>query len=368
MPNTATPTISESRSRQHRPLIAITMGDPLSIGPEIIVKALHDQSLQTAATFHIHGLAREMNLAAAQAGIEPFWITHKPKDTAAAPPAHPNTSISQIVVIDYTDEHATFSNPSSSHAPTAAGGKASFDFIERAITSTRLPPEHPARAHAIVTAPISKTSWDMASLTEFPGHTELLAARYNATRHAMLFVGRQLRVILVTIHIPLSRVPTALTTEGILNAIQLGHIACTKLGIAAPRIAVCGLNPHAGEGGILGTEDDRIILPAIQQAKQQGINATGPLPGDAVFVSAAKGAYDLVVAMYHDQGLIPIKLLERELTVNVTAGLPHPHAKAPDEWLIRTSPAHGTAFDIADKNLASPASMIAALQLAIRLS
>lgn len=357
---------SQPSARRKRPLVAVSMGDPLGIGPEIIVKALHDQSLRELANFHVHGFARDMQDAAEQAGIKPYWTVARLHDVASV--ARGETSEQTVVVIDYADTAPTpIGTQPLVHGPTAGGGKASVAFIEGAIASVRLPLDHPARAEAIVTAPISKTSWDLAGLTEFPGHTELLAARFGATRHAMLFVGRQLRVVLVTIHIPLARVPGAVTTQGVLDAIQLGNTACRKLGIERPRIAVCGLNPHAGEGGILGTEDDRVILPAIQQARQQGIDATGPLPGDSVFVSAAKGAYDLVVAMYHDQGLIPIKLLERELTVNVTVGLPHPYSQDADHWLIRTSPAHGTAFEIAGRNLASPASMTAALELAIRL-
>ena len=180
----------------------------------------------------------------------------------------------------------------------------------------------------------------------------------------MLFVGPHLRVMLATIHVPLMEVGGLLTTLRVLEAIELAHQACVELGSsrgASPRVAVCGLNPHAGEGGILGAEDDRIIAPAVAQARANGIDAHGPLAADTVFRAAAappmgKGQYDCVVAMYHDQGLIPVKLVDGEEAVNVTVGLP----------TIRTSPAHGTAFDIAGKNVASATSMKCAIELAIR--
>jgi len=251
--------------------------------------------------------------------------------------------------------------------PSVLGGRVSFESVEAAIAAAKASATHEGpRCDAIVTAPISKTSWELAGHREFPGHTELLADRFGAARHAMLFVGPLLRVILVTIHVPLRRVPELLTTAGVLDAIELGDAACKLLGVAAPRIIVCGLNPHAGEGGILGEEDDRVIRPAVLTAASRGIDVRGPAPADAVFLDAVKGEFDLVVAMYHDQGLIPAKLVDREGTVNVTVGLPHPFR--PGEWLIRTSPAHGTAFDIAGRNLASERSMRAALEAALVVS
>jgi 4-hydroxythreonine-4-phosphate dehydrogenase len=201
----------------------------------------------------------------------------------------------------------------------------------------------------------------MARISD-PGHTEVLARAFASPRSAMLFVGPSLRVILATTHIALHDVPRLLTTQKIVDCIDLGTRACRELGIAAPRIAVAGLNPHAGEAGLFGDEDQRIISPAVAQARRAGLNVSGPLPGDTVFFAAAKGKFDLVVAMYHDQGLIPVKLLDRELAVNVTTGL---------AWegrpIVRTSPAHGTAYDIAGKDLADPGSMIAAIQLAIKM-
>jgi 4-hydroxythreonine-4-phosphate dehydrogenase len=179
----------------------------------------------------------------------------------------------------------------------------------------------------------------------------------------MLFVGPHLRVMLATIHVPLMRVGAMLTWARVLESIELSHEACVALGVERPRIAVCGLNPHAGEGGILGWEDERVIAPAVSSAQAAGICATGPLPGDTVFKAACarpfgRGDFDCVVAMYHDQGLIPVKLIDGERAVNVTVGLP----------AIRTSPAHGTAFDIAGTNSASQVSMGEAIDLAIRMS
>ncbi len=347
------------------PTLAISMGDPLGIGPEIIVKSLADPDRRRRSAYIIHGLDAPLRRAAVAASISPFWLVAAPATT----PSHPLRPADVLLVQDpalardFELAHPAPPPPPPPPTPTALSGHASIAFLERAIESTTLPLSHPHHADALVTAPISKTAWNLAGFTTYPGHTELLAHRYNAPRHAMLFVGRSMRVLLVTIHIPLSRVPDAITTPAVLTSIELGHDACRLLGIPHPRIAVCGLNPHAGEHGLLGDEDDRHIRPAIQLAAARGIHAAGPFPADALFLRAARGDYDLVVAMYHDQGLIPIKLLEREHTVNMTVGLPHP--RLPGRWLIRTSPAHGTAFDIAGANLASATSMSAAIDLAL---
>ncbi len=357
------------------------MGDPLGIGAEIICKSLADHRLRAAARYRVHGSQFALTRAAKAAGIPPFWTLSSP----LAPPQH-----SDVVLID-TGADDNHPEPTSPPGPTKRGGEQSFQWVEAAIRDAQRATGHPDRADAIVTAPISKTSWNLAGHTQFPGHTELLAARFGAPRSGMLFVGPHLRVMLATIHVPLMEVGGLLTTRRVLEAIELAHEGCLAVppdvaalgdsrcgraessttgspqsrtsGGTPPRIAVCGLNPHAGEGGILGTEDDRIIAPAVAQARAKGINATGPLPADTLFRAAAappmgKGQYDCVVAMYHDQGLIPVKLVDGEEAVNVTVGLP----------TIRTSPAHGTAFDIAGKNAASPTSMRCAIELAIRMA
>jgi 4-hydroxythreonine-4-phosphate dehydrogenase len=225
---------------------------------------------------------------------------------------------------------------------------------------------------ALVTAPISKQLLRDAGY-RFEGHTELLANIARTKRFAMMLVGGPpsprtvsglrrgkglLRVALVTIHVPLSKVPRLLSTKRIIEVIELSHDACKRFGIRRPRIGVAGLNPHAGEDGLLGSEERRIIAPAIRSAKRKGINVTGPWPADTLFHKAYNGEFDAVVAMYHDQGLAPLKMIAFDSGVNLTLGLP----------FVRTSPDHGTAFDIAGKGIANPASMIAAINLAAELS
>ncbi len=327
------------------------MGDPLGIGPEIIIRALNANALQNQATFLIFANNRIMQHVAHRIGIQPFWQTIK-----RGQPIEPAASTHNIVLIDDVRFTGDFAN----HKPTANAGTASMAYLTDALNATCQDNQTalPYKIDAIVTAPISKESWQMAGHTQFPGHTELLAQHTATQQHAMMFVAPQLRVILATIHIPLSEVHTRLTTDSVLNAIQLGHHACkNQLHIPDPRIAVCGLNPHASEGGIFGDEEERIIMPAIKSACANHINATGPYPADTIFGSAVDGRFDLVVAMYHDQGTIPVKLLARDEGVNVTIGLP----------FVRTSPDHGTAFDIAAKGIANPGSMKHAIQLAIRM-
>jgi len=342
-----------------RPTLAVSIGDPLGIGPEIIVKALADPLIRTHARFHIYGTSAPLVAAARLAGIEPYWLNLARGSTADSVPHHHEV----VLMVDPEPDIARSTSGLDAPGPSPEGGSVSFCAVDDAIAATSLPVEHPRHAHAIVTAPISKTSWRMAGHTSFPGHTEMLAHRLHAKRHAMLFVGPSLRVILVTIHVPLMTVGHQLSSGSVLDAIELAHAACRELGIDAPRLAVCGLNPHAGEGGLLGSEDGQIIAPAIHTARERLLNVTGPWPADTLFSAAAapphgKGKFDCVVAMYHDQGLIPVKLLDGMKAVNVTVGLP----------TIRTSPAHGTAFDIAGRDLADPTSMRCAIELAISMA
>jgi 4-hydroxythreonine-4-phosphate dehydrogenase len=233
----------------------------------------------------------------------------------------------------------------------------SFKLVEDAIAAAKLPASHTDHIDAIVTGPISKKAWELAGHGEFPGHTELFDARFGGGA-AMMFVTPRLRVILATTHIPLAAVPSAITVESLVRTITVGNEATKGLGEARPRIAVCGVNPHAGEGGLLGVDEQRVVEPAIAAARAKGIDVAGPFPGDTVFLAAVRGEFELVVAMYHDQGLIPVKLLDRDRAVNVTVGLP----------VIRTSPDHGTAFDIAGMDKADPGSMRAAIELAVLLA
>jgi 4-hydroxythreonine-4-phosphate dehydrogenase len=210
---------------------------------------------------------------------------------------------------------------------------------------------------ALVTAPVSKQLLHDAGY-HFEGHTELLAHVARTKRFAMMLIGGPLRVALVTIHVPLAKVPRLLSNRRIVEVIELSHDVCRRFGIRRPKIGVAGLNPHAGEGGLLGGEERRIIAPAVRRAARKGINATGPWPADTLFHKAYHGEFDAVVAMYHDQGLAPLKMIAFDSGVNLTLGLP----------FVRTSPDHGTAFDIAGKGIANPDSMIAAINLAARLA
>lgn len=327
------------------------MGDPSGIGAEVVVKALSDGAVRSGFRFFVYGEAGPMHAAAERAGIEPFWW-QAPFGSLLV-----ETALAHDVVLF---EHAVAEPPAmdSVHTgPTKRSGEASFQFLAHAITDTLRVKDDPLRPAAIVTAPISKEAWALAGHAEFPGHTELLAARYHAKRVRMMFVAPGLRVMLVTTHVPLSGVTELLTIGRVSDTIDLARESCVRLGVARPRIAVCGVNPHAGEAGLLGDDEERVIAPAIALAKERGIDATGPFPGDTIFNAALKGRYDIVIAMYHDQGLIPVKLLAFDRAVNYSAGLP----------VVRTSPDHGTAFDIAGQNLADAGSMKAAIELAIRL-
>jgi len=336
----------------HRlPTIAVTMGDPLGIGPEVVVKALADSALRRRARFLIFGMAEQMAYAADRAEIDAFWwrVQH---DSPVV-----ETVGRGVSVLDYDDLDAPVVSGGGA-SPTRAGGAASFRFVEDAIGAARRPLGDPLKVDAIVTAPISKQSWALAGRGKYPGHTELLATRFGAKRSAMMFVSPKLKVILATVHVPLMDLRNLLTIGRVFDPIDLGHAACVGMGIPRPRIAVCGLNPHAGEGGLFGDEETRLIEPAIRLAQDAGIDAHGPFPADTVFNAAVRGRWDLVVAMYHDQGLVPVKLLAWDSAVNVTVGLP----------VARTSPDHGTAFDIAGQNKADAGSMRAALELAVSMA
>ncbi len=341
-------------SADPRPVLAISMGDPLGIGPEVLVKALADPAVRRRCRCIVFGLHNPLLDAADAAGIEPFWWRIA---RSAPPPVAATTALHDVVLVDDDRLDAdAFARRERTHAKDA--GDASFQFVEDAIAATQRAAGSPLAADALVTAPISKSAWALAGHDDWPGHTELLASRFRAKRTAMMFVAPRLRVLLATSHIPLMTVASHLTIGKVLEKIELANEACAMLGIRAARIAVCGLNPHAGEDGILGDEDQRVIAPAIEHAREAGLDATGPHPADTVFERALAGKFDIVVAMYHDQGLIPVKTFFRDEAVNVTVGLP----------AVRTSPDHGTAFDIAGKNIADPRSMRCAVELAAAMS
>lgn len=323
-------------------VIGITMGDPGGVGPEIVIKALADPALRRQAKFIIFGMDEPLEYAADLAEIEPFWFRFPHEKLSRDYPR-------QVSVADYDE----YSAPSWIHAPTRTSGEASMRFCLDAIDAAR-----DGLIDAVVTAPISKTSWKLAE-GKWPGHTELLAARCKSPRKAMMFVAGPLKLALATIHEALFEIRHKFTIGCVFEPIDLLNTALKEyFGIARPRIAVAGLNPHAGEDGQFGDEEQRIIKPALLLAQEVGINCEGPFPADSLFIHAVRGEYDGVVAMYHDQGLIPVKMLAFDSAVNVTIGLP----------IIRTSPAHGTAFDIAGKGVARPDSMKAAIQTAIQMA
>lgn len=323
------------------------MGDPAGIGAEVIVKALADPALRSQARFVIYGMNELLAYAADLAEIEPYW--HRLQHDADRAE---HALVHDVVCLDY-DELSMLG--SAVHKPTKQGGQASRRFIDDALLAAQRPIDA-GGIDALVTAPISKTSWSLAGFDRWPGHTEYLQSKTKSKRVAMMFHAEQINTILATIHIPLMDIRNQLTIGRVFDTIDLGHDAMRQLGVVKPRIAVCGLNPHAGEDGLFGDEETRLIRPAIDVANKAGIDARGPFPADTLFTPANLKKYDLFVAMYHDQGLIPVKMLAFDSAVNTTLGLP----------IIRTSPDHGTAFDLVGKNKADAGSMTCAIQLAIK--
>lgn len=323
------------------PVIGITMGDPAGIGPEIIVKALNDPIIRRAARYVIFGLYEQLGYAADTAEIEPFWGRVPHEKVGRDNPY-------RVVVADYDE----YSVPILFSGPSKIGGQVSIKFCQDAIDAAM-----GGLVDAVVTAPISKKSWRLAG-AKWPGHTELLADRTRAKRKAMMFVTGPLKLTLATVHEALFEIRHRFTIGCVFEAIDLLNDALKEyFGIESPRIGVAGLNPHAGEDGQFGDEEQRIILPAITLAAQQGIQCSGPFSADSLFLMAVKGQFDGVVAMYHDQGLIPVKLLDPAGAVNVTIGIP----------IIRTSPGHGTGFDMAGRNMADESSMKSAIRTAIHM-
>jgi len=307
--------------------IAISMGDPAGIGPEVTLKALADPQVFELAQWIVVGEARILQATANQLSLAvPGRDRLRILDLAQPAPG------------EYVIGRAM-----------AACGAAAVAYV-RAATQLCLQ----GKADALVTAPLNKQAVALTG-QPFTGHTEFIAELCGVAEPRMLLVNDRFSVIHVTTHVAL-RKACDLTREGVVRTILLGHEAMRRLGVERPRIAVCGLNPHAGEDGLFGEEDREVVGPAVRIVSQQGITADGPIPADTVFLKAARGAYDLVVAMYHDQGHIPMKLLDFEHTVNVSLGLP----------IVRTSVDHGTAYDIAGQGCANPASMKAAIRLAVR--
>ncbi len=323
-------------------VIGITMGDAAGIGPEVVVKALADPEIRRSAKFVVFGLNEQLCYAADRAEIEPFWGRHQHEKISRDYPY-------KVVVADYDE----FSVAPWIKGPSKVAGEASIKFCLDAIDAAR-----DGLIDAVVTAPISKTSWHLADAS-WPGHTEMLAERCKARQKAMMFTAGPLKVALATIHEALFEVRHKFIIGCVFEPIDLLNTALKEyFGLENPRIGVAALNPHAGENGQFGDEEQRIISPAILIAQEHGINCDGPFPADSLFLRAVRGEFDAVVAMYHDQAMIPVKLLAFDKAVNITIGIP----------IIRTSPAHGTAFDIAGKNLADASSMKAAIKTAIYMA
>lgn len=324
-----------------RPIV-ITMGDPTGVGPEIIVKVLLSGALdRLSRPLLVAGDAGVLRRAAGIFGVE----------ATAAPGAGLATHRLQVggrhlevaALSDLPAEWLAYGRPDD------ACGRAMAQYIEWACDRCLA-----GDAAAMVTAPISKGAIRAAGFN-FPGHTELLAARCGTEKVVMMLAGERLKVCLVTTHLALREVPQALTTEVILATVRITDAAFRRFfGLPLPRLAVLALNPHAGEGGHFGDEEERLIRPAIAAAQAEGIAATGPHSADTLFHFAAQGACDAVICMYHDQGLIPLKLLHFDDGVNVTLGLP----------IVRTSVDHGTAYDLAGTGQASEKSLVAAIRMA----
>ena len=289
----------------HKPKIGITIGDPAGIGPEIISKAIKSKEIQSIC----------------------------------------------LPTLIKTPKYDSQKDRIKTGQPQALGGKIAVESFLKAINMAKN-----KELEAIVTAPLNKEAIHLANY-HYKGHTEILAEQTNCSRYAMLFYSDTLKVILTTIHNSLAQVPQLLTKEKLFTTIELGYESMLSLGIPKPRIAVAGLNPHAGESGLFGTEEQTIIQPTIKQFQDKGWHIEGPLPPDTIFLSAHLGKYDLAVAQYHDQGLIPLKLLAFDKAVNITVGTP----------IIRTSVDHGTAYDIAGQGIANPSSLIEAIKVAVKL-
>jgi 4-hydroxythreonine-4-phosphate dehydrogenase len=313
-----------------QPIVAVTIGDPAGIGPEVVLKALSDPEMAGLASWIIVGDLAVLRTTGKIFNIDPATLT--------------DTAIHDLRVM---------------HEPLefefgrldAACGRAAIKYVRHAAQMCLS-----GEADAMVTAPLNKEAVTLSGM-RFSGHTEFIAELCGARDSRMLLANEQLRVVHVSTHIPMRR-SCEVDMERIVRTIELGNDAVMLLGFKQPRIAVCGLNPHAGEHGLFGDEEMAIIAPAVEKAKARNILCEGPLASDTTFLKALRGAYDLVVAMYHDQGHIPMKLLDFERTVNVSLGIP----------IIRTSVDHGTAFDIAGRNQADPTNMKAALRMAATMA
>jgi 4-hydroxythreonine-4-phosphate dehydrogenase len=325
-----------------RPLLAITIGDPAGIGPEVVLKALVHADVYERCRPLVIGDRRILERAAR-------WLDQNVHLEVVADPSAGSYDSSRVTLLD-------LENAPPDHCPvgeeTATSGAAAVGYVFRACDLAMA-----GAVDAIVTAPLNKAAMNLAGYA-YAGHTELLTERTGAQKVSMLLIGPNLRIVHVSTHVALSEAIARVTPARVEEVIQIAHDACRALGIERPRIAVAGLNPHASEGGLFGDEEARRIMPAIEAARSRGLHVSDPQPPDTVFLRATKGLFDIVVAQYHDQGHIPMKLLAFDSGVNVSYGLP----------IIRTSVDHGTAFDIAGQGIASESSMLAAIDVAIQMA
>lgn len=322
-----------------KPIIGVTMGDPAGIGPEICARSLTNYEIQAIANCLIIGDRKSIREGLTVSKIPDIEINSIKKVSEA------KFRRGTIDVLDLNNVNVSRLKVGQ---VSKAAGQASIDYIEKAVQLAK-----DGKIDAMVTGPINKEAAAKAGC-KFKGHTELIAARTKAKNYGMMFASDTLWIMLVTTHIPLRDVSKSLNKKNVLGAIKLAHETLLKSKGKNPKIGVAGLNPHAGEAGLFGSEELKVIKPAVDEAKKLGINVKGPISPDALFYLANIGMFDIIVAMYHDQGLIPLKLLSFNHSVNVTVGLP----------IIRTSVDHGTGFDIAGKGWANPQSMIEAIKVA----
>jgi 4-phospho-D-threonate 3-dehydrogenase / 4-phospho-D-erythronate 3-dehydrogenase len=325
------------------PLIAITQGDPAGVGPEIVLKTLAQPQVFDACRPLVVGDRRILDRGSG------FLGQNTPRFELAGD--DPDAAVYAPGTLTLLDLHNADPQDCPVGRVSAAAGRAAVEYVLRACDLALA-----GAAAAVVTAPLNKSAMQLAGF-HYAGHTELLAERTGAGRVSMLLVGPKLRVLHVSTHVALEEAIRRVTRQRVEEVIRLAHDSCRALGVARPRIAVAGLNPHAGEGGMFGSQEAEQIVPAVEAAAREGMQVYGPLPPDTVFLRAVQGEFDIVVAMYHDQGHIPMKLLAFDSGVNVSIGLP----------VIRTSVDHGTAFDIAGKGTARPDSLLAAIEVALKM-
>jgi 4-hydroxythreonine-4-phosphate dehydrogenase len=312
-----------------KPRIALTMGDPAGVGPEICLQAAASEVVRSICQPVIYGDYAILQRVAARSALQ-------------LPMASEVVDLPSITAAEIVPGRVN-----------AATGRASYEYIIAAIDAAMS-----GEVQAVATAPIHKEALHLAGI-DYPGHTEIFTQQSGAEHSCMMLTSAEITCSLVTTHVGLREVPDLLTSEAILQVIRLSHAAMRRLRQREPKLVVCGLNPHAGEHGLFGAgEEERIIAPAIEAARAEGISIEGPLPADTAFLPAIRQQTDCYVCMYHDQGLIPLKTLAFDTAVNVTLGLP----------IVRTSVDHGTALDIAWQGKASVVSMIEAVKLAVKLA